>query len=114
MKELVDKSSFIKSLSKKEFDDGCIKFNIPEADNIESLYGEGVWGWLSQEDRERYSSNKCHEKMTAILLNAPINYLGMLKWGDEVVIRCHGEERPTLDPDWIRDVIWDGHEVPQR
>lgn len=113
MKEIRDRSTFVRSLSKKEFDDGCVKFNIPDPDKIDSLYGEGVWGWIEPEEREKYSSSTCHDKMTAILLNAPVNYYGKLKWGDEIVIKCHGEERPTLDPDWVRDVIWDGEEVEQ-
>lgn len=113
MKEIRNRSTYIRSLSKKEFDDGCVKFNIPDPHRIESTSGEGVWGWIEPEEREKYSSSTCHEKMTAILLNVPTNYAEILFWGAEVTIKCHGECRPTLDPDWVRDVIWDGEEVEQ-
>ena len=39
-----NKSEFIRSLDKEEFEKGLIKFNIPDEDKIDSLNGEGVWG----------------------------------------------------------------------
>ena len=49
-----NKGKFIESMSKEEFDKGLIKFNIPDEDRINSLNGEGVWGWVTQEDKENY------------------------------------------------------------
>lgn len=44
-----NKSEFIRSLDKEEFEKELIKFNIPDEDKIDSLNGEGVWGWATQE-----------------------------------------------------------------
>lgn len=98
-----NKGKFIESMSKEEFDKGLIKFNIPDEDRINSLNGEGVWGWVTQEDKEKYDNDTYGDKITAILLNTPLNYYGILKWGDEVVLQCHGDSRPTLDPDWVME-----------
>lgn len=35
-------------------------------------------------------------------MNQPIEYYGKLQWGDEVVLQCHGDSRPTLDPEWVK------------
>lgn len=98
-----NKREFIESLSKKDFDEGLIKFNIPDEDRINSLNGEGVWGWATQEDRKKYYDDAYEGKITAILLNHSLNYFGILRWGDEVVLQCHGDSRPTLAPDWVKE-----------
>ena len=103
-----NKGKFIESLDKKIFDEGLVKFNIPDEDRIDSLNGESVWGWVTQEDREKYYDNTYEGKITAILLNHPLNYYGILKWGDEVVLQCHGNNRPTLDPEWAKENLRDG------
>lgn len=100
---MINKSEFIESMDKEKFNEGLIKFNIPDENNIYSLNGEGVWGWVTQEDREKYYEDTCTNKITAVLLNTPLNYYGILKWGDEVVLQCHGNSRPTLDPDWVME-----------
>ena len=103
MSMVINKSEFIKSLSKEQFNAGLIKFNIPDEDNIHSNNGEGVWGWVISEDKKKYDNDKYHGELVAILLNQPLNYFGRLKWGDEVKLKCHGENRPTLDPDWVKE-----------
>lgn len=99
---IVNKGKFIKSLSEEEFNAGAIKFNIPSEDHINSLSGEGVWGWVSPEDYVTYDDDNYYGEITAILLNQPLNYYGKLNWGDEVRLKCHGDSRPTLDPDWVK------------
>lgn len=103
MSNIINKGEFIESLSKEQFDAGLIKFNIPDEDNIYSINGEGVWGWVSQEDKEKYNDDNYHGELIAILLNQPLNYFGRLNWGDEVRLQCHGVSRPTLDPDWVKE-----------
>ncbi len=51
-----NKSEFIRSLDKEDFEKSLIKFNIPDENRIDSLNGEGVWGWVTQEDREKYDA----------------------------------------------------------
>lgn len=96
-----NKGTFIESLSEDEFNAGLIKFNIPDEDNIHSTNGEGVWGWATAEDKARYNDDSFHGNITAILLNQPLNYYGRLNWGDEVILKCHGSNRPTIDPNWV-------------
>lgn len=103
-----NKGKIIESMSKEEFDKGLIKFNIPDEDRINNLYGEGVWGWATQEDKEKYDDNTYEGKIVAILLNTSLNYYGILKWGDEVVLQCHGDNAPTLDPDWVMENLQEG------
>lgn len=98
---VVNKSDFIEALTKEKFNAGCIKFNIPDEEHPESMHGEGVWGWVTPEDNQKYNDDKYGGKITAILVNQPVEYYGRLNWGDEVVLQCHGEDRPTLDPAWV-------------
>lgn len=103
-----NKSEFIRSLDKEEFEKGLIKFNIPDEDKIDSLNGEGVWGWATQEDKEKYEDNTYKGKITLILVNYPLNYYGILRLGDEVVLQCHGDSRPTLAPNWVKENLQGG------
>lgn len=105
MRELIDRSDFIRSLDDVEFDKGCIKLNVPKKSDLASLYGEGVSCWIYPEDRVKVVSSTFHDKVRAILLNVPSEYENQLKWGTEILIRCHGEMRPTLDPEWVKDTI---------
>ena len=105
MKDLVNKGEFFEKLPEVEQKAGYIKFNIPDEDKINSLNGEGVWGWCSEEDKEKYNDDNYHGNIVAILLNTPINYFGRLVWGTEVVLKCHGDSRPTLDPDWVKEYL---------
>ena len=105
MRELIDRSEFIRSLDDVEFDKGCIKLNIPKKSDLTSLYGEGVSCWIYPEDRVKVVSSTFHDRVKAILLNVPSEYENQLKWGTEILIRCHGEMRPTLDPEWVKYTI---------
>lgn len=100
---IINKGKFIESLSKDEFNVGLIKFNIPDEDSIGSTSGEGVWGYATAEDKAKYNDDSFYGKITAILLNQPLNYYGRLNWGDEVTLQCHGDQRPTLDPNWVME-----------
>lgn len=102
---LVNKTKFLENLPKEELEKGYIKFNIPDKNNLYSLNGEGIWGWVSGEDKENYFDNNYKGKIMAILCNNPINHAGILTYGTEVILQCHGENRPTLDPEWIMDFL---------
>ena len=52
-----NKTEFIENMDKEEFEKGLIKFNIPDEDRPSSLNGEGVWGWVTQEDKEKLDDN---------------------------------------------------------
>lgn len=103
MSKLVYKGDFIESLTREQFSAGNIKFNIPDEDHPNNLNGEGVWGWVTEEDKAKYHDDNYHGKLTAILLNNPLEYFGRLVWGTEVVLQCHGPRRPTLDPEWVKE-----------
>lgn len=100
---ITNKTEFIENLSEEQFNAGCIKFNIPDEEDIYSSNGEGIWGWVTDEDKHKYNDDSYYGKLTVILLNQPLEYYGRLNWGDEVVVQCHGNERPTLDPDWVTE-----------
>lgn len=102
---LVYKGDFLETLSEEELNAGYMKFNIPDEDNIHSLNGEGVWGWMTKEDEELYNDDNYHGKAKAILCNDPLNYMGVLFWGCEVELVCHGDCRPTLSPEWIKEKL---------
>ena len=105
---MINKTEFIENMDKEDFEKGLIKFNILDEDRTSSLNGEGVWGWVTQEDKEKYDDNTYKGKITAILVNRPLNYYGILRWGDEVVLQCHGDSRPTLAPDWVKENLQGG------
>lgn len=105
MKKLVNKGDYFESLTRQQQEEGYIKFNIPDEDKIESLNGEGVWGWVNPVDKDKYNDDNYRGKITAILLNTPLNYFGVLTWGTEVVLQCHGESRPTVDPEWVKEYL---------
>lgn len=100
---VTNKTEFIEKLSEEQFNRGCIKFNIPDEKHIYSSNGEGIWGWVTDEDKKKYNDDSYYGKLTVILLNQPLEYYGRLNWGDEVVVQCHGNDRPTLDPDWVME-----------
>ena len=100
---MINKGEYFESLTDEQKEAGYIKFNIPDADNIYSTNGEGVWGWVSLEDKEKWNDDNFTGKITAILLNTPLNYYPVLKWGTEVALQCHGAMRPTLDPEWVKE-----------
>jgi hypothetical protein len=100
---IVNRKDFIETMDKNDFNDGLVKFNIPNESNIHSTNGEGVWGWATREDKAKYKDDSFHGNITAILLNEPLNYSDRLHWADEVVLKCHGDWRPTLDPQWVME-----------
>lgn len=97
------KGDFIESLSDDERNAGYIKFNIPNPETPDGLNGEGVWGWVSPEDKQKYDDDSFTGKLTVILCNDPLYYSGILLAGQEMVVRCNGENRPILDPDWVQE-----------
>ena len=103
MNNIINKKDFIESLTEEEFNAGTIKFNIPNEQNIYSLNGEGVWGWVSSEDKDKYYDDTYNGTIIAILLNSPFNYKELLNWGDEVRLKCLGCNRPILDPEWVKE-----------
>lgn len=105
MKQIVNKGEFIKNIPEEQFKAGQIKFNIPDEEQIYSKNGEGVWGWVTPEDKRNYDDDTFNGKIKAVLLNSPLNYFGRLVWGAEVVLQCHGAERPTLDPEWVTEYL---------
>lgn len=100
---ITNKGELIESLTEAQFNAGLLKFNIPDKENIHSCNGEGVWGWTTPEDYAKYNEDTYNGKITVILLNQPLNYYGRLSWGDEVTVKCHGGNRPTLDPEWVKE-----------
>ena len=109
----VDKADFIKSLTEEQFNAGCIKFNIPDDEDLSHTTAEGVWGWVTQEDKEKYNDDNFTGTIKAILLNQPLNFFSRLKWGTEVVIRGKGRGRPCLDPAWIEKELLTWEPVPE-
>ena len=101
---IINKSKILENMSDEELKAGYIKFNIPDPEKPYSLNGEGIWGWIDPDDKKnKYDNDDYQGTMMALICNAPINdYYGLLYWGAEVQIKCHGEDRPTLDPDWMK------------
>lgn len=81
-----DKSEFLKSLSKEEFNDALIRVAIMDDDEI----FENLWAYQSRDG----------DKSTAILVNSPISYYPFLHWGSEVKLK-YNREVVMLDNDWI-------------
>lgn len=104
-----NKSAFIKTLienNREKYEAGWIKFNIPDHENrYKTINGEEVWGWCDVTDREKYNDDAYTGTITAILLNESLEYFGFLHWGDVLQLKCHGNNRPTLDPEWIDEKI---------
>ena len=84
------KGDFIDALSEEERNAGYIKFNIPDPETPENLNGEGVWGWLTPDDKKKYDDDSFTGKLPVILCNDPLNYFGRLFAGQEVIVRCTG------------------------
>lgn len=83
-----DKSKFLKSLSKNEFNDGLIRVGIiDETDNDRIV--EMLWAYQS----------KNSDKSTAILLNTPVSYPHLLHCGSEVKLK-YNMNTAVIDNDW--------------
>lgn len=101
---MVYKGEFLEQLSSEEFNSGMRKVNLQEMKNLDSLNGEGCWAWLSEEDRKEYD-NDGNGIIKAILANSPIEYMGILFWGSELVLKCNEKCRPTLSKEWVEEKI---------
>ncbi|NFO41852.1 hypothetical protein FDB42_17540 [Clostridium botulinum] len=102
---MVYKGEFLQQLSEEEFNSGMRKVNLQEIDNLDKLNGEGVWVWLSEEDRKEYDDNNSNKVIKAILANSPLAYMGILFWGSEIEIRCNYGGRPNLSKEWVAEKI---------
>lgn len=94
-----NKSEFLKSLSEDEFNDGLIRVSITDEINNDRIF-EIVWAYQSKKG----------DKSTAILVNSPISYPQLLRWGSEVKLKYNGDTA-IIDNDWIRKedewLFWD-------
>lgn len=97
---MVYRGKFLKQLSQEEFNNGMRKVDLQSIDDLDSLIGEECWAWLNEEDRLKYDNDE-NGIVKAILANQPINYMGILFWGSEIVLRLNGGNRPTLSKEWI-------------
>ena len=104
---IANKEDFFFFLTEEQRNAGYLKFNIPDKDNPTSLNGDGVWGCATPDEKEKYNDDAYNGKIVAILMNQPIEYYGRLNYGDEVVLQCHGDSRPTLDPEWVKENLTD-------
>ena len=95
------------ALPESELRAGYVKFNIPKPETPECPNGEGVWGWADPDSKAKYDDDSYHGKLTVILCNDPVQYDDILCSGTEVVIQCNGENRPILDPEWVREKLVD-------
>ena len=103
-RNVIYKGEFLQQLSEKEFNNGIRKVNLQEIDNLDRLNGEGVWAWLDEEGRKEYDSNS-NKIIKAILVNSPLEYMGILFWGSEIEIRCNYGNRPNLSKEWVVEKI---------
>jgi len=100
MKTIINRSDFIKSLSKEQFDNGLVKFDIID----ETLCSESVWGWIPPEYAEKYYRyGDLSGSITTILLNHTLTLFGKVNYGDEVKVKFNKQATPCLDPDWVKE-----------
>ena len=102
-----NKEKFLKTLTYEQLKAGYIRFNVPNKDNPTCLNGEVVFGWVSPEEKEKYDDDTYNGKIKAILTSQPKEYYGRFNYGDEVILQCHGDSSPTLDPEWIKEILTD-------
>jgi hypothetical protein len=101
MKTIINKnkSDFIKSLSKEQFDNGLVKFDIVD----ETLCSESVWGWIPPEYAEKYYRGELCGTVKVILLNHTLTLFGKVNYGDEVEVIFNGRAIPKLNLDWVKE-----------
>lgn len=94
-----DRSEFLKSLSEDEFNDGLIRVGIIDEMNRDRVF-ETVWAYQPKDG----------DKSTAILVNTPISYPQLLRWGSEVKLK-YNEDTAIIDNSWILEedewLFWD-------
>lgn len=103
-RDMVYKGQFLEQLSKEEFNNGMRKVNLQKITELNSLRGEGCWAWVAKEDRIKYDGYS-KEVIKVILANSPIDYMGILFWGSELLVKCNGYNRPTLSVEWVNEKI---------
>lgn len=103
MKKTTNRTEFIKTLTEEQFNAGCFKLYIPP--ESKDMCGEGIWGWMAPENKDKYNDDNFYGKLPAILCNAPLNYADKLECFDEIVVKCQGAEKPELDPDFIKEYL---------
>lgn len=89
-KMINDKSKFLKSLGKEEFNNGLIRVVIKDKDG----WIENVWAYQTQND----------DKSIAILVNTPLSYFPILHWGVEIKLK-RSENTIELDNEWLEEEI---------
>lgn len=85
-----DKSKFLESLGKEEFNSGLIRVDIKGEDG----WIENVWAYQNQNG----------DKSIAILVNTPISYFPILHWGVEIKLK-RSENTIELDNEWLEEEI---------
>ena len=97
----------LEAMTEEEYHAGLFKFNIPAPQTPDRMNGEGIFAWADPESKKLYEDNDYYGKLTVILCNEPWTYANILRLGAEVVIRCNGHLRPILDPDWVKEKLFD-------
>lgn len=105
LRGLCYKGDFLQNLSDEEFNEGLIKFEIPDDEKDGANISERVWGWVTKEDKEKYNDDNFRGEIKVILANDSLNYSWILFWGTELVIECNGSNRPVLSSEWIQDNV---------
>ena len=96
---------YLQRLSEDERINGYIKVNIPRYGK-EGLGGEGCWVWINPQDKEKYADDNFFGKINGILDNETVYaYPGVLLPGMVITMKCNGDKRPTLDPEWIQEKL---------
>lgn len=85
-----DKSKFLKSLCKEEFNSGLIRVDIKDKDG----WFENVWAYQPKDG----------DKSFAILANTPLSYFPILHWGVEIKLKRY-ENTIELDNEWLEEEI---------
>lgn len=85
-----DKSKFLKSLGKEEFNSGLIRVFIEDKDG----WNENVWAYQPKDG----------DKSIAILVNTPISHFPILHWGVEIKLK-RSENTIELDNEWLEEEI---------
>ena len=110
--KVLNKREFIKNLSDEELHKGCVVFDLPggykyvKKKKVITGY-EYVYGYVSQEDMEKYFDDNYYGEIKAILLSNPTMELEkLLHWGTEVTLQCRGPIRAVLSTKWLHDNIY--------
>ena len=96
----------VEAMSDMERQAGLLKFNIPDPQTPDRLNGEGIFAWANPDSKKLYNDDGYFDKMTVILANDSWTY-DCLRMGVEVIIRCNGANRPILDPEWVKEKLFD-------